>query len=117
MEKWRSALRQRKPILMCAGSWVGICRLRPQARFFIRSELNLDLTKHPLPKYMRTFAEAYPDEPIVQQAAAQIPWFHNCTLLDKVKAPAERLWYIQQTIEYGWSRNVLVHHIETNRPT
>jgi predicted nuclease of restriction endonuclease-like (RecB) superfamily len=64
-------------------------------------------------KYMRAFAEAYPDEPIVQQAAAQIPWFHNCTLLDKVKAPTERLWYIQQTIEYGWSRNVLVHHIET----
>jgi predicted nuclease of restriction endonuclease-like (RecB) superfamily len=62
---------------------------------------------------MRAFAEAYPDEPIVQQAAAQIPWFHNCTLLDKVKAPTERLWYIQQTIEYGWSRNVLVHHIET----
>src|SRR5436190_15817941 len=29
-------------------------------------------------KYMRAFAEAWPDEPIVQQAAAQIPWFHNC---------------------------------------
>jgi DUF1016 N-terminal domain len=28
-------------------------------------------------KYMRSFAEAYPDEQIVQQAAAQIPWFHN----------------------------------------
>jgi predicted nuclease of restriction endonuclease-like (RecB) superfamily len=67
--------------------------------------------------YMRAFAEAYLDEQIVQQAAGQIPWFHNCTLLDKVKAPTERLWYIQQTIEYGWSRNVLVHHIETKPPT
>ena len=28
-------------------------------------------------KYMRAFAEAWPDEQIVQQAAAQIPWFHN----------------------------------------
>jgi predicted nuclease of restriction endonuclease-like (RecB) superfamily len=64
-------------------------------------------------KYMRAFAEAYPDEPIVQQAVAQIPWGHNVRILDYVKAPAERLWYIQQTIEYGWSRNVLVHHIET----
>jgi predicted nuclease of restriction endonuclease-like (RecB) superfamily len=36
-------------------------------------------------KYMRSFAEAYADEPIVQQLAAQIPWFHNCILLDKVK--------------------------------
>jgi predicted nuclease of restriction endonuclease-like (RecB) superfamily len=41
-------------------------------------------------KYMRKFAEAWPDEQFVQQVAAQIPWFHNCTLLDKVAAPQER---------------------------
>lgn len=64
-------------------------------------------------KYMRAFAEAYPDEQTVQQAAAQIPWFHNCVLLDKVKDRTERLWYIQQTLEYGWSRNVLVHQIDS----
>ena len=64
-------------------------------------------------KYMRAFAQAYPDEQIVQQLAAQIPWFHNCILLDKVKESTERLWYIQQTIEHGWSRNVLVHQIES----
>jgi predicted nuclease of restriction endonuclease-like (RecB) superfamily len=64
-------------------------------------------------KYMRAFTEAYPDEPIVQQAVAQIPWGHNVRILDYVKVPAERFWYIQQTIEYGWSRNVLVHHIGT----
>ncbi|OAQ20793.1 PDDEXK nuclease domain-containing protein [Thermosulfurimonas dismutans] len=64
-------------------------------------------------KYMRAFAEAYPDKEFVQQVAAQIPWFHHCTLLDKVKDPAERIWYIRQTIEHGWSRNVLVHQIES----
>ena len=64
-------------------------------------------------KYMRAFAEAWPDEQIVQQAAAQIPWFHNVVLLEKVEDPAERLWYVRQTIEYGWSRNVLVHQIES----
>jgi len=64
-------------------------------------------------KYMRAFAEAWPDEQIVQQAAAQIPWFHNVVLLEKVKDPAERFWYVQQTLQYGWSRNVLVHHIES----
>jgi predicted nuclease of restriction endonuclease-like (RecB) superfamily len=37
-------------------------------------------------KYMRALAEAWPDEAIVQQAAAQLPWFHNCVLLDKVKS-------------------------------
>jgi predicted nuclease of restriction endonuclease-like (RecB) superfamily len=44
----------------------------------------------------------------VQQVAAQIPWFHNCLLLDKVKDPGKREWYIRQTIENGWSRSVLV---------
>lgn len=65
-------------------------------------------------KYMRAFAEAYPDRGIVQQAAAQIPWFHNCVLLDKVKDPNQRIWYIQQTLENGWSRAVLVHQIESD---
>ena len=64
-------------------------------------------------KYMRAFAEAWPDESIVQQAAAQIPWFHNCVLLDKVKDAKSRIWYIQQTIANGWSRNVLVLQIES----
>lgn len=64
-------------------------------------------------KYMRAFAEAWPDESIVQQVAAQIPWFHNCVLLDKVKEPDERLWYVRHTIQHGWSRNVLVHQIES----
>lgn len=65
-------------------------------------------------KYMRALAEAWPEEAIVQQVAAQIPWFHNCILLDKVKEPGERLWYVQQTIQNGWSRNILVMQIETN---
>ena len=64
-------------------------------------------------KYMRSLAEAWPDKSIVQQVAAQIPWFHNCVLLDKVKDPQERRWYIQQTIKSGWSRNVLVYQIES----
>jgi predicted nuclease of restriction endonuclease-like (RecB) superfamily len=63
--------------------------------------------------YMKAFAEAWPEESILQQLAAKLPWFHNCVLLDKVKAPAERVWYIEQAIQNGWSRNVLVMHIET----
>jgi predicted nuclease of restriction endonuclease-like (RecB) superfamily len=64
-------------------------------------------------KYMRTFAEVWPDEQIVQDVLAQITWYHNITLLEKVKERPERLWYVAQTIEHGWSRNVLVHHIES----
>ena len=64
--------------------------------------------------YMRAFAESYPDEAIVQQAAGQISWFHNCILLDKVKSNTERLWDARAVVEHGWSRNVLAHQIETN---
>ena len=64
-------------------------------------------------KYMRSFAEAYPDSSIVQQLVAQIPWGHNVRLLDKLETQDERLWYIQKTIENGWSRNVLEMQIET----
>jgi predicted nuclease of restriction endonuclease-like (RecB) superfamily len=63
-------------------------------------------------KYMRAFAAAWPDRQIVQQVAAQIPWFHNCVLLDKVKDPEARLWYARKTYEEGWSRNILLLHIE-----
>lgn len=65
-------------------------------------------------KYMRAFAEAYPDEALVHQLGAQIPWKHNCAILDKLKDPEQRVWYIQKTVEHGWSRNVLMHQIDTD---
>ena len=64
-------------------------------------------------KYMRAFAEAYPDEAIVQQAVARLPWGHNVRLVEAVKDPNERLWYASQAVEHGWSRNVLIHQIES----
>ncbi|HEY0675491.1 MAG TPA: PDDEXK nuclease domain-containing protein [Immundisolibacter sp.] len=64
-------------------------------------------------KYMRAFAEAWPDEEFVQQAAAQLPWGHNLVLLDRLKTPEERRWYAAKAIEHNWSRNVLNIQIET----
>ncbi len=58
-------------------------------------------------KYMRKIAEEYPDFEFVQQVVAQIPWGHNVVLLDKVKEFEERKWYIEQSIQNGWSRNIL----------
>lgn len=65
-------------------------------------------------KYMRAFAEAHSDGEFVQAVLAQITWYHNITLLDKVKDPGERMWYIRQTIDNGWSRNILVMQIESD---
>jgi predicted nuclease of restriction endonuclease-like (RecB) superfamily len=64
-------------------------------------------------KYMRAFAQAWPDAEFVQQAVAQLPWGHNLVLLDRLSAKAERRWYAAKAIEHNWSRNVLNIHIET----
>ena len=63
--------------------------------------------------YMKAFAEAWTEESILQQLVAKLPWGHNVRLLDYVKNPEERLWYAQQTVANGWSRNVLVLQIES----
>jgi predicted nuclease of restriction endonuclease-like (RecB) superfamily len=63
--------------------------------------------------FMRAFAEAFPDAEIVKQVVSQIPWGHILRLLQMVKGFEERMFYIRQTIEHGWSRAVLVHQIET----
>ena len=64
-------------------------------------------------KYMAKFSETYPDFQIVQQAVAQLPWTHNLVLIEKVKHPDIRMWYIEQCSENNWSRNVLTHQIES----
>ncbi len=68
-------------------------------------------------KYMRSLADAFPDEAFVQAPLAQMPWYHAITLLDKVADPAVREWYIRQTIAQGWSRSVLVFQIEAQAHT
>lgn len=64
-------------------------------------------------KYMRAFAQAWPDEAIVQEALAQLPWYHHLALLDKLPDPETRRWYAAKAIEHNWSRNILVMQIET----
>lgn len=65
--------------------------------------------------YMRAFAEAWPDQTIVQQAVGQLPWGHNLVLLSKLKNQELRLLYAQRAVEHGWSRSVLEMQIETKR--
>ncbi len=58
---------------------------------------------------------------IAQQPASQIlnlitqiPWWHNVVIISKCQNPQEALFYVKKTIENGWSRNVLIHQIESN---
>jgi predicted nuclease of restriction endonuclease-like (RecB) superfamily len=58
-------------------------------------------------------------QPVTESASAppepmtSLPWGHNIVLLHKLESNAPRLWYAHKTIEHGWSRAVLTHHIET----
>lgn len=64
-------------------------------------------------KSMVRFYREYQEVEFVQTVAAQIPWSHNLEIL-RVKLKEERLWYIEKTIENGWSKNILAHQIDTN---
>jgi len=48
----------------------------------------------------------------VQGPLAQITWYQNVALLEKLEHPKERLWYAHATVAGGWSRDVLVLKIK-----
>ena len=64
-------------------------------------------------KYMRKFAESWPDFEIVQRVVAQIPWRTNISLMDKLKDEESRIWYAYKVIENGWSKAILDLQIES----
>lgn len=51
---------------------------------------------------------------LILQLLAQIPWGHHLLILTKIKEVETALFYVRQTIENGWSRAVLIAHIEQN---
>jgi len=78
-------------------------------------------------RYMRDFSIAYPilqpsvakskeseNQSIIflQPLVAKIPWTHHTIILDKLKKEDERLFYIQKTLDNGWSKSVLNLQIE-----
>ena len=63
-------------------------------------------------KYMRAFSDAWRREEIVQAPLAQLPWYHQIALMERLKSRTDRLAYAALAVENGWSRNVLVHHVE-----
>ncbi len=74
---------------------------------------------------MKIFAEEYPDFPIwqvplaelngekVQVPLAQITWYHHISLISKVKDKIERAFYIKETAENGWSRDVMLLQVQS----
>lgn len=56
------------------------------------------------------------DQALAEQRVADLvsalPWGHNLEILKKTSAPAARLYYLEATAQFGWSRNVLLNQIK-----
>jgi len=73
---------------------------------------------------MRAFYKFYSSAPILHQAGGEllnipteflaVPWRHHIEILTKCSTYDEAIFYIQQTIENGWSRNMLIHFMESD---
>ncbi len=53
------------------------------------------------------------NSPQVVDEIFKIPWGHNREIITKTKDKEEAIYYVKQTLHYGWSRAVLVHQIES----
>ena len=63
--------------------------------------------------YMREFYLLYHDDKRVQPLVAQIGWTHNLVIFQRCKDPLEREFYLRMTRKFGWSKNVLIHQIDS----
>ena len=48
----------------------------------------------------------------LRQLVAEVPWGQNLLVLNKLRDPAARLYYLRATAQFGWSRNVLLNQIK-----
>ncbi len=61
---------------------------------------------------MRNFYIEYKDNEILQPLVAEFSWTKNIVIIEKCKEPLEREFYIRMTKRYGWTKDVLINHIE-----
>ncbi len=61
---------------------------------------------------MRSFYLTYCSNEFLPPLVAEIGWTHNYIILERCKDETERLFYINQVRNFGWSKNVLIHKIE-----
>lgn len=63
---------------------------------------------------MRNFYLSYREEANLAQLVREVSWGQNILIFEKCKTSQEREYYLRNTIEYGWNRNLLTHHIKTD---
>lgn len=61
---------------------------------------------------MRQFYLAFSGNAKLSPLVREIGWSHNVIILMNCKDDVDREFYILMTQKYGWSKNVLINHIE-----
>jgi len=62
--------------------------------------------------YMRQLYQEYSASPKLQPLVGEIGWAHNLLILSRCKDAQQREFYLRMTRKWGWSKNVLAHHID-----
>jgi len=64
--------------------------------------------------FMLRFYKEYQEVEIVKLPVSlfQVSWSHNIILIQKIKDVELRYWYIQKTLQDGWSRDTLIQKIK-----
>lgn len=62
---------------------------------------------------MKLFYETYGRNEKLAPLVREIAWSHNVVILEKCKDEQEREFYLRMARKFGWTRNVLIHQIET----
>ena len=55
-----------------------------------------------------------PENQILPQAVAELPWGHNRLILSKIKDKQEALYYAEAAVKMGWTRNLLLNFIKAD---
>lgn len=61
---------------------------------------------------MRQFYGAYAGNEKLSPLVREIGWTHNVIILMNCKDDLRREFYIRMTRRFGWTKNLLIHHIE-----
>lgn len=92
--------------------------LQFMVQFYKEYHVDSLITKRPVSQLKGSKKEQRPvvqlsDAENMKRLVSQIPWAHNIVLMQKIKDMNVRHWYMQQILEQGWSRDVLVAMIKS----
>ena len=72
-----------------------------------------EILQQPAAKFNTEFSQQVANQ--LKRDIFSIPWGHHMLLIDKfLTEPQKALFYVQQVIENGWSRNVLHNYIDSS---